>query len=66
MRKRTADVSANPEQFPRFGRVHGVRCAHAVGRFPHLVIYMIVGEAVHVLAYMHPRQRPGYWTHRVP
>jgi hypothetical protein len=27
---------------------------------------MVVGDTVHVLAFMHPRRRPGYWTHRVP
>jgi hypothetical protein len=35
-----------------------------------LVVYMLVGDenrqTVHVLAFMHPRQRPGYWTHRRP
>ena len=55
-----------PTSFTRFGDAHDVRCAHAVGRFPHLVVYMLVGDenrqTVHVLAFMHPRQRPGYWT----
>ena len=57
MRKRTQDVFEYPERF---------HCAHAIGRFPHLVVYMLNGDTVHVLAYMHPRQRPGYWAHRVP
>jgi hypothetical protein len=30
-----------------------VRCAHAVGRFPHLIVYLPFGDAVHVLAFMH-------------
>jgi len=65
MRNRTRDALEHPERFPGFGGIEGVRCAHAVGRFPHLVVYMISGDAVHILAYMHPRQRPGYWAHRV-
>jgi hypothetical protein len=36
----------------------------------HLVVFILVGDAVsprvHVLAFMHPRQRPGYWSHRRP
>jgi toxin ParE1/3/4 len=66
LRRRTRDVLETPEGFPLFGTTEGVRCAHAVGRFPHLVVYMLNGDVVHVLAYMHPRQRPGYWAHRAP
>lgn len=66
MRKRTRDVFEYPERFPPFGKIEGVHCAHAVGRFPHLVVYLLSGDTVHVLAYMHPRQRPGYWAHRIP
>jgi hypothetical protein len=28
-------------------------------RFPHLVVFMLAGQSVHVLAFMHPRPRPG-------
>jgi hypothetical protein len=66
MRERTRDVLDAPHRFPTFGGLEGVQCAHAVRRFPHLVIYMVIGETVHIIAYMHPRQRPGYWAHRVP
>lgn len=66
MRERTHDVLDAPHRYPPFGRVEGVQCAHAVRRFPHLVIYMVIGDVVHILAYMHPRQRPGYWASRVP
>jgi hypothetical protein len=65
MRQRTHDVLAHPHTFPAFGSTDGVRCAHAIGRFPHLVVYMSTDEAVHVLAFMHPRRRPGYWEKRV-
>ena len=66
MRQRTRDVLDAPHRFPPFGGVEGVQCAHAVGRFPHLVVYIVAADAVHVLAFMHPRRRPGYWAHRVP
>ena len=70
MRQRVADVLEAPLSFPVFGSADDVRCAHAVGRFPHLVVFMLVGDPVspivHVLAFMHPRQRPGYWVHRRP
>jgi len=66
MRERTQSVFDTPHRYPAFGGVDGVQCAHAVGRFPHLIVYMHLADAVHVLAYMHPRQRPGYWLHRLP
>lgn len=65
-RARTRSVLDDPRRFPSFGGVEGVRCAHPVGRFPHLVVYMLRSDAVHILAYMHPRRRPGYWAERVP
>jgi hypothetical protein len=70
MRQRVGDVLPTPLSFPVFGDADDVRCAHAVGRFPHLIVFMLVGDTisptVHVLAFMHPRQRPGYWAHRRP
>ena len=70
MRQRVHDVLEAPWSFPVFGDADDVWCAHAVGRFPHLVVFMVVAgvgpATVHVLAFMHPRQRPGYWSHRRP
>ena len=66
MRRRTDEVAEAPHRFPPFGAVEGVQCAHATGRFPHLVVYMRREDVVHILAYMHPRRRPGYWAGRVP
>jgi hypothetical protein len=65
MSQRTLEVLAQPNTFPAFGSIEGVRCAHAIGRFPHLVVYMSTDTAVHILAFMHPRRRPGYWTKRL-
>jgi len=64
MRRRTDEVANGPHRFPPFGAIAGVRCAHATGRFPHLVVYMRLDDAVHILAYMHPRRRPEYWVGR--
>jgi hypothetical protein len=70
MRQRVGDVLPTPLSFPVFGDADDVGCAHAVGRFPHLIVFMLVGDTVsptvHVLAFMHPRQRPGYWAHPRP
>ncbi len=70
MRERLRDVLEARGSFPVFGEAEDVRCAHAVGRFPHLIVFMVGGDTeavtVHVLAFMHPRQRPGYWSQRQP
>jgi hypothetical protein len=70
MRQRVGEVLEAPRSFPVFGDAKDVRCAHAVGRFPHLIVFMVIGDTgavtVYVLAFMHPRQRPGYWSHRRP
>jgi hypothetical protein len=66
MRQRVRHVLEAPSSFPVFDDTDDVRCAHAVGRFPHLVVFMVSDDVVHMLAFMHPRQRPGYWAHRVP
>jgi hypothetical protein len=65
MRLRTNEVLDSPHGFPAYGGVESVRRAHAIGRFPHLVVYMAIEHGVHVLAYMHPRQRPEYWLGRL-
>jgi hypothetical protein len=70
MRQRVGEILEAPWSFPVFGDAEDARCAHAVRRFPHLVVFMVLGDAaapiVHVLAFMHPRQRPEYWSHRRP
>jgi toxin ParE1/3/4 len=35
-----------------------------VARYPYHLVYMVDGDAVHVLAVAHDRQRPAYWTDR--
>ncbi|MBI4664766.1 MAG: type II toxin-antitoxin system RelE/ParE family toxin [Verrucomicrobia bacterium] len=33
-------------------------------RFPYGLVYKITGEGVLILAVMHLRREPGYWSHR--
>jgi hypothetical protein len=46
MRLRVGNVLQTPLAFPVFGDADDVRCAHAVGRFPHLVVFKLVGDTV--------------------
>jgi hypothetical protein len=41
MRKRTLEVAEAPLTYPVFGGIADVRCPHAVGRFPHLIVFMV-------------------------
>jgi toxin ParE1/3/4 len=34
-------------------------------RFPYAVLYIPSGEVVSVIAFAHPRRRPGYWLDRI-
>jgi toxin ParE1/3/4 len=66
MRQRTYALLESAHRHPSFSGVPGVQCAYPTGRFPHLIVYMQQTDVVHILAYMHPRQQPGYWLHRLP
>jgi plasmid stabilization system protein ParE len=35
-----------------------------VRRFPYRVAYLVVGDAIRVLAIAHTRRKPRYWIHR--
>lgn len=35
-----------------------------VPRFPYHVVYLVVSDAIHLLAFAHDRRRPGYWRTR--
>lgn len=41
----------------------GIRRA-VLARFPFILVYQRVGDAVEVIAVMHQRQKPGYWGNR--
>lgn len=34
--------------------------------FPYRIVYFVDGEEFVIVAYQHERQRPGYWTRRLP
>ena len=36
----------------------------SVGRFPYQLLYRVAGDEVRILAVMHKRRRPSYWTER--
>jgi plasmid stabilization system protein ParE len=48
-----------PERFPEVES--GVRRRLVFHRFPHAILYRIVGDEVQVIAVMHTHRRPGYW-----
>lgn len=37
-----------------------------VPRFPYTVVYLVVGDAICVVAIAHERRRPGYWQRDRP
>ncbi len=37
-----------------------------LARFPYVVVFVEVEDAIRVLAVMHAKRRPGYWLGRVP
>ncbi|MBA2316360.1 MAG: type II toxin-antitoxin system RelE/ParE family toxin [Euzebyales bacterium] len=36
-----------------------------VDRFPYRIAYLVIDDAIQVLAFMHDRRRPGYWHPRL-
>lgn len=38
--------------------------SRSVAGFPFDIIYLLIDEEVHVVAYAHERRLPGYWSHR--
>jgi hypothetical protein len=61
MERRVAEVLAAPESYPFAPDQRDVRQAPATGRFPHAIVFVVRRDAVHVVAFAHPRRRPGYW-----
>jgi plasmid stabilization system protein ParE len=37
-----------------------------VKRFPYRVVYVVVQDAIDVIAVAHAKRRPGYWRRRLP
>lgn len=55
-------IETNPERGWKYGR-QGHRVL-PINRFPYLVYYREVGDAVWVYAIAHERRQPDYWQHR--
>jgi len=36
------------------------------GAFPYQIVYVRVGDDVHVIAVAYDGRRPGYWSDRIP
>ena len=61
MRSTIARVRVRPETYPKFeGDVR--RCLFK--RYPYAVLYEVTEAAIIVVAIMHLRRLPGYWTGR--
>lgn len=53
-------------QFPELGVVlRGSIRRLSLRRFPYSLLYRVESERIYILAVMHHRRRPGYWTNRI-
>ena len=54
-------IRSHPERYRRIaGNIRKCR----LPRFPYGVIYRVGDQRIEVIAVMHLRKRPGYWTYR--
>lgn len=37
-----------------------------VKRFPYRIVYVVIDDAIDVIAVAHAKRRPGYWRRRLP
>jgi len=55
-------ISRRPRMYPTVeGDIHKCR----LPRFPYGLIYRVKSESVEILAVMHMKREPGYWTARI-
>ncbi len=58
-------LANNLAQFPELGApLRGTLRRLALRRFPYSLLYRIETDRIYILAVMHHRRRPGYWTDR--
>jgi plasmid stabilization system protein ParE len=63
---RVAAALADIAQFPqRWPVVRGAMRRRLIRRFPYALLYDVDGDEVVILAVMHLRRRPEYWSKRV-
>ena len=55
-------VAAAPDRWPTYE--HGTR-VYQLQRFPYLLVYLRLGEALQIIAVAHGKRRPGYWKRRL-
>jgi plasmid stabilization system protein ParE len=56
-------IAAAPFSYPRDRFDERARRA-LVGRFPYAVVFVVQGDEVRVVAFVHAKRLPGYWTER--
>lgn len=61
IRARIETIMAAPERWPM--TTGGTRRA-LVARFPYVLVYREIGEAVEIIAVAHMKRRPGFWKTR--
>ncbi|MBI3807234.1 MAG: type II toxin-antitoxin system RelE/ParE family toxin [Nitrospirae bacterium] len=54
-------IKSNPDRWPSFGKLHR---RILIRRFPYLLVYSHSGSTVWVVAVMHGKRKPGYWSRR--
>ena len=60
-----AAIVANPKFMPLVGRSKSIRLYSLPKRLPYSIIYLDDPPVLHVLAFPHHKQRPGYWRNRL-
>lgn len=53
-----------PDTWPLYAKEFGVR-RFLVHRFPFGILYRMANEEIQIVAIMHLRRKPGYWTNRL-
>jgi plasmid stabilization system protein ParE len=56
-------VQADPERFGAY--LHGCR-RRQLRRYPYLLVYLEMDDAIRIVSVAHTRRRPGYWRQRLP
>jgi toxin ParE1/3/4 len=62
IRRLVVEISHDPQRFFRF---HPPVQRARSPKFPYSVVYLDEPDRVWIVAVMHARRRPGYWTNRL-
>ena len=58
-------VVSQPRAWARTGAQQAELRKRVLARFPYAVIYRVEADCLRVIAFVHHRQRPGYWRGRL-